>query len=351
MYRNCIFCSQDLGSNDSIEAFPVGGRLAFDGWKGRLWVVCPRCGRWNLTPLEERWEAVETCERLYRDTRLRVQRENIGLAKLPDGTRLIRIGEALPGEVAAWRYGNALLQRRQRFLIGAGVLGVIGVAWAGLSFAGALGGAGGLFHLGTLAWQYRMGQRVLCRVPAEDSPTGDVLELRRFQLTGARLTTDEDGRLALDLPYALEPVREKNSVGITVSKSPPLILHGDAARLVASRAMPAVNDEGATRGRLRDALRLLEEAGGAEAYLARTAARNIKLGVPHLPAFRRSVRAQPPNRELRAERRNRLPRPDALAFEMALHEDTERRALEGELAALHAAWKHAEEIAAIADSL
>jgi len=40
-----------------------------------------------------------------------------------------------------------------------------------------------------------------------------------------------------------------------------------------------------------------------------------------------------------------------LAIEMALHEDTERVALEGDLAALEAAWKDAEQIAAIADRL
>ena len=36
---------------------------------------------------------------------------------------------------------------------------------------------------------------------------------------------------------------------------------------------------------------------------------------------------------------------------MALHEDTERAALEGDLAALARAWEEAEEIAAIADNL
>jgi hypothetical protein len=36
---------------------------------------------------------------------------------------------------------------------------------------------------------------------------------------------------------------------------------------------------------------------------------------------------------------------------MALHEDTERRAMEGELADLERAWREAEEIASIADSL
>jgi hypothetical protein len=36
---------------------------------------------------------------------------------------------------------------------------------------------------------------------------------------------------------------------------------------------------------------------------------------------------------------------------MALHEEQERRALQGELKGLEAAWKQAEEIAAISDSL
>jgi hypothetical protein len=40
-----------------------------------------------------------------------------------------------------------------------------------------------------------------------------------------------------------------------------------------------------------------------------------------------------------------------LALEMALHEEAERRAIQGELADLERAWREAEEIAGIADSL
>jgi len=46
-----------------------------------------------------------------------------------------------------------------------------------------------------------------------------------------------------------------------------------------------------------------------------------------------------------------LPAPSRLALEMILHESDERRALEGELAALEERWKEAEEIAAISDDL
>ena len=43
--------------------------------------------------------------------------------------------------------------------------------------------------------------------------------------------------------------------------------------------------------------------------------------------------------------------PTRLALEMALHEEQERRALEGELWMLERAWREAEEIAAISDNL
>ena len=93
MYSSCLFCHHPLGANEMVEAFPVGRRLAFDAAKGRLWVVCTSCERWNLTPLEERWEAVEQAEHLYRDTKLRVATENIGLARLADGTGLVGLDD------------------------------------------------------------------------------------------------------------------------------------------------------------------------------------------------------------------------------------------------------------------
>src|SRR5687768_2615015 len=129
MYSTCLFCASSLGTNEAIEAFPVGSRVAFDAARGRLWAICPRCGRWNLAPIEERWEAVEEAERLFTDTRMRAQSENIGLARLRDGTRLVRVGKALQGELAAWRYGGHLVSRRRRnvaaFGGGAAVVGAL----------------------------------------------------------------------------------------------------------------------------------------------------------------------------------------------------------------------------------
>jgi hypothetical protein len=103
MYSTCLFCHTTLGANEAVEHFPVGRRLAFDAAKGRLWVVCRKCERWNLTPIEERWEAIEECERSFRDTRLRVSTDQIGMSRLSEGLELVRIGKPLRPEFAAWR--------------------------------------------------------------------------------------------------------------------------------------------------------------------------------------------------------------------------------------------------------
>src|SRR3954453_3364857 len=140
MYSTCIFCHANLGTNEAVEHFPVGKRLAFDGAKGRLWVVCRKCERWNLTPLEERWEAIEECERAFRSTRLRVSTEHIGLARLKEGTELVRIGEPQRPEMAAWRYGDQFGRRRRKRITliaaTAAAVGVVSVAGPALGLVG-----------------------------------------------------------------------------------------------------------------------------------------------------------------------------------------------------------------------
>src|SRR5437764_14895325 len=123
MYSTCIMCHDTLGENSVVEHFPVGRKLAFDAERGRLWVICRSCGGWNLSPLEERWEAIEECERAFRGTLVRVSTDNIGLARLADGLELIRIGTPLRPEFAAWRYGRHFSTRRQRthVIAGAGI--------------------------------------------------------------------------------------------------------------------------------------------------------------------------------------------------------------------------------------
>src|SRR5207248_5350568 len=122
---------------DSIESFPIGRRLAFDAKKRRLWVVCERCGRWNLSPLDERLDAIDQCERGFRSTTLRVSTDNIGLARLADGLELVRIGTPLRPEFAAWRYGTRFNRRRRRVQF-ATATGVTAAAALGIAVAPAI---------------------------------------------------------------------------------------------------------------------------------------------------------------------------------------------------------------------
>src|SRR3954470_14762498 len=144
MYTTCLFCHADLGTNEVIESFLVGRRLAFDAAHGRLWVVCRKCERWNLTPVEERWEAVEQCERMFTSTRLRVSTDNIGLARVKEGLELVRIGSPQRPEMAAWRYGDQFGRRGVKYLAytvgGAAVVAGVIIGGPLLGFGSVAGG-------------------------------------------------------------------------------------------------------------------------------------------------------------------------------------------------------------------
>jgi hypothetical protein len=335
MYRTCIFCSADLGANEAVEAFPVGRSIAFDAWKGRLWAVCRHCGRWNLAPLEERWEAVEEAEKRFTDSRLRVQSENIGLCKLPDGTRLIRVGDALAGELAAWRYGDQLVRRRRQYLIAGAATAAAGVAVLGGIVALGVGtGLGGFWSVFAQGWEERQSRKVIHRLPASLSPTGGELAIRRWHVQGAQLQQAAGGDIALRIPDVDRTSRKSDGWGrVRYGTGAELLLPGAQARLVLGRAMVTVNKKGASRDRVSDAVRLIEHARSAEDYLRQAAARGGVLG------------------KRRGMEQLQLTPVGALALEMALHDEQERRVLQGELSGLEAAWRQAEEIAEIADAL
>ncbi len=342
MYRTCIYCTADLGTNEAIEGFAVGRTLAFDAERGRLWAVCPHCARWNLAPLEERWEPVEAAERSFVDARLRVQSENVGLARLPDGTQLIRVGQAVPGELAAWRYGRELQRRRWRNAPLHAAKVVLHVA-AHLQFLP-------FSILGVRAARVARGRRVVHQIPGDRSPAGQPIAIRRGHLTRSWLQPDDDGDLALHVPGILPAERQGAHWHV-----PSLLLRGETARRVLSRSILDANSSGASATAVTDALSRLARSGSSDEYLRATASRVVRLDVADLGFNPRGWREMAG--WVRGERRDRaftppkLDGPDALALEMALHEESERLAMQGELSALEAAWREAEEIAAIADGL
>ena len=334
MYATCLFCNNALGANEAIEAFPVGRRLAFDQAKGRLWVVCPKCERWNLTPLEERWEAIEQSEKLYRDTRKRVATDNIGLAKLRDGTMLVRIGEPLRPEFAAWRYGDQFGRRRNRqILMTAGGLAAVGALFTGFAAAGV--GVGGFMWVFANSGKTLIRgspEEIIARIPHEQH---GVMNVRRRHLAETSLSRTEEGQLALDLRF------KNGSDRFT----------GREAERIASIIIPKVNRYGGSKKAVAQAVTEIESVGSAEGYLdyltkiSRDYTRPSKRGRKYQRYFN--------DREWVHGDRGLfgLPNSHRLALEMALHEEAERRAMRGELQELERAWREAEEIAGISDNL
>ncbi len=338
MFTTCYVCAAPLERNQVLEEMPVGRRLAFNQRTGRLWVVCRQCERWNLSPLEERWEAIEACERLFRDTRLRVSTDNIGLARVRGGLDLVRIGEPQRPEFAGWRYGDQFGRRRKRNAIVAGAA----VGTTGLAFVG--GAAVGLFTVGTTFQLYLHRQRltdylmfgsstaIVARFTDADGTLRFVERGNARNAALVRMSTDTDA-FSLHMPHTRGAC----------------IVEGAEAVRLAHTILPVVNKFGGSAAEVQDAVRVVEDAGGAEAalrYIARSRGRLRESSEQKFAAIVEKDLAQAPPFALRG-----LPVSIRLALEMSLHEDSERRAMDGELAQLESAWRNAEELAGIADSL
>lgn len=349
MYATCLFCHSPLGANEVIESFPVGRRLAFDAAKGRLWAVCPSCGRWNLSPLDERWEAIDTCERMFRATRVRVTTAQIGLARLREGLELVRIGEPLRPEFAAWRYGRKFGRRRTNAQLSAGALALAAGAGA-VVFAPVLVPAMAMGVLSVVvlpgvttfmgvvpvvgwlaARDYYQNERVIGRLVRHsarfDPRHPRVLTVRAKHVAAAdlRVYGDDPATVTLDVPHDGGWAH----------------FDGIEAMQAASTLLAGTNRFGAATTQVQDAVKRVEERGDAATYLRAASslggARNSRM--TSLVNLWRGIGAM------------HLSSTECLALEMALHEESERRALDGELALLEAAWRDAERIALIADSL
>jgi hypothetical protein len=347
MYSTCIFCHSALGANEAVEHFPVGRRLAFDADRGRLWVVCRKCERWNLSPLEERWEAIEECERLFSSTKLRVSTDNIGLARIREGLELVRIGAPQRPEMAAWRYGDQFGRRRKRHLVytGVGVAAGVGIIAIGPATGIIAGSSWGLWNVMTSAKSVYDHRRARARLmlPDFDEP----VNIRLKQLNRVSIVQQDDSwalRVPFESPPALPTFRRAIRALIpsswTTGTEETTLITGDAALRAAGKLLPAINVQGAKRDEVHAAVNLIEEAQDPASLFARYAGQGYG-------RLRRRVSSATGDGHTLAN----LPKEVRLALEMATHEESERRALEGELSLLETAWQEAEEIAAISDDL
>ena len=358
MYSTCLFCYRGLGSNEVVENFQDGRRLAFDAAKGRLWVVCRGCQRWNLTPLEERWEAIEECERAFSDTRLRVSTDNIGLARVREGLELVRIGAPKRPEMAAWRYGDQFGRRRRRHLISYGIPSAAVTAFILGDIA--VGGVFSGFGLTTQIWQlsHRAAKarkaRTRLRSMGHPVPIGWA-EMQEFRI----IPTQDGGEWSLVAPQRVSLLsktvfRQRHAevpaellttdAAVQISRlagwpDRAVEFRGEDAMSALRKVLPFVNPAGGSAKQVSEALDQLQQAPTLASYFALTARR-----AKHYSNIEWSNRKGD-------TKVGSLPPAMLLALEMAAHEETERRAMQNELSRLEDEWRDAEEIASIADNM
>jgi hypothetical protein len=333
MYRTYLYCSRDLGANEMIETLPIGRRLAFDAAQGRLWVVCRGCEKWNLVPFDTRLESIETCERFFRDTRLRYSTDNIGIARLSEGLELVRIGSAERPEFAAWRYGDQFGRRRRNtVIVASGAAIALGGIWAlgystmGIQF-GLFGGL--LTQIPTVIAGRQAWGRVATHLPVGD---GTRIGVTPGEALISKLKYSPDGQLELEVPM----VRLSLSARWQLRRnyvSPSHTFAGERLPEALQYLMPLVNRQGGSSRTVQSAAGLVSSAplndlmvtGGFGNWKPGKDGKSLQLATMKVP--------------------------HRLAVEMMLHEDRERAAMAGELKLLERQWREAEELAAIADTL
>ena len=331
LYHSCLYCAKDLGRNDVLEAMAVGRRLAFDAGKGRLWLICTSCVKWNLVPFDSRLEAIDACERVFRETRTRYSTGNIGLARHREGLELIRVGPALRPEFASWRYGEQVARRRRAAGgLGADALGALN--WLITVVAGEQLGSMPFREITSGAMRALHQHRVL-----RDPWTDQLVQVPYVALIQASLKTDDHAEWRLEVPYrtgaehllnvagsALPSIRDVPSLGL---------FSGSQLLPTLGRLLPALDDGATGHMQVPEAVRLVETANSPERLFEYVVGRPLRF----------ATQREYPLREIPAEVR--------LALEMVAHEDTEQRAMEGELKLLERQWREAELVAEIADGL
>jgi hypothetical protein len=322
LYTRCLVCAQPFEPNEQLAHLPHGTRLAFDPARGRLWIVCRGCRRWSLTPIEDRWEALEEIEKLSRDqARLLSQTDNIALLK-SGPLEIVRVGRASLAEEAWWRYGRELASRRQQW----NKLGVAGSVAAGAVMLGGWA-TGGMTFFGV--WLLAGHGKETVRDGARWLRFGSSAWQGDERCPGC-------GHAFRTVPYAdrsalgLFPATDSGKMDV-VARCPRcgayrdggLRLTGQEAERTLRRVLAYHHFAGASERRVVSAAKLIQEAGSPQ-DLTRIV---IKDG----------------------RRLGDIQRTGGIALEIAVNEASEQHLLELELAELEAHWKREEELAEIVD--
>ena len=310
MYTTCAFCSGGLGGDGGPSGLAVGKRFAFDPWKSRAWVICARCGRWNLTPLDTRLDAIGALERMAGTGRIAATTPQVSLIRA-GACDVVRVGQPPRIEYATWRYGERLKARereRLKIILPATIVVVGGMVAFNAAVGGAMGGmVGQIPGIVNQIYTGVVGNRKVAIEPPICARCGSVLTLRAKHVQHARLTHTSQADLAL-----LLSCRRCKSFGAQ--------LEGPDAE-TALRA-------GLTYTNLRKGKKLKKKAEVAATAVERS-------GGPE-EFIRQTTRLERTVKSLEAT--------ESLAIEMAVDEAAEIHELERQ-------WRQAEEIAEIADGL
>jgi hypothetical protein len=191
------------------------------------------------------------------------------------------------------------------------------------------------------------------RTIANVNANGQTLSLNQRALNNVELRPAEGGDFEIEVPFGY-PWRHRARLygfglggrAVFGSNQGSVTVRGDDALRVARVLLPRINVSGGNAAAVNDALGLLEHDPTPTTLFARMAAEEDR----HHRIFFTQGMVALNNREPHY-RLGGLSPAQRLALEMCLHENDERRALEGELHELEARWKEAEEIAAISDNL
>ncbi len=183
--------------------------------------------------------------------------------------------------------------------------------------------------------------RTAARVPVQ----GTMLRVGQRDLERIAMKADQEGGFELTIRH--KPVRSGSAAWFRNTR-PSVVLSGDEAIRAARHLLPRINRAGGSTADVADAVQALErsQSTGAQALFSEMALRYRKSRDTSQRVFRwggDKVDGSAVVREMPAAVR--------LAMEMSLHEEDERRALEGELFLLEDRWREAEEVAAISDDM